>query len=144
MIGVIRAIGERGEEALRRGVLSFAGAGLIVVAAGFGAAALVEGLALIIPRAAALGVAALALLIAGGVCLSRGAQKGHAAESEKAGADAHLALAAAESGDWKRALNLALVEEARERPARAAALAALGGLILGALEGFEEAGRKQD
>lgn len=143
MIGVLRAIGERGEEALRRGVLSLAGAGLVVIAAGFAAAALVEALALIMPRGAALGAAALTLLIAGALCLSRAAKKQHATD-EKPGPAAHHALAAAESGDWKRALNLALVEEARERPARAAALAALAGLILGALEGFEEAGRNKD
>lgn len=68
MIGLLRAVGERGERALRRGVWSFAGAGLIVVALGFAGAAIVEALAAFLPRYAALGAATLFLLIAAAVC----------------------------------------------------------------------------
>lgn len=137
MIDLMRAIGERGETAVRRGLWAFAGAGLSVLALGFAAAAIVEGLAALMPRYLALGCGALALVVAAGLCFTR--LIGH----EDARANAPPAapvppLAAFGGADWKSALSLALVEEAREKPARAAALAALAGLILGALEGFEE------
>jgi hypothetical protein len=137
MIDLLRMIGARGEHAVRRGLWAFAGAGLAVLALGFAGAAMVEGLSLVMPRYLALGAAALALFIAAGICFAR------LAHHEKAGAQAPPAaavhpLAGLGAADWKSALSLALVEEAREKPARAAALAALAGLILGALEGFED------
>ncbi len=137
MIGLLRAVGERGERALRRGVWSFAGAGLIVVALGFAGAAIVEALAAFLPRYAALGAATLFLLIAAAVCFSLASKKSDAAPAD-APAPQSAQAAFAAPADWRSALNLALVEEAREKPARAAALAALAGLILGVLEGLDD------
>jgi hypothetical protein len=132
MISLLRAVGARGEEALRRGVLAFAGAGLVVVSLGFAGAAIVEALSEILPRGGAFAVAALFLLIAASVCFSLSARRG-----AKAGAAPDAQAAFAAPADWRSALHLALAEEAREKPARAAALAALAGLVLGALEGFD-------
>lgn len=139
MIGFLRAIGERGENAVRQGLWAFAGAGLIVLALGFAAGALVEALTLLMPRYAALGCGALALLIAAAICFAKISR--HQKALPVAPAAPPLASTFASMGggaDWKAALSLALVEEAREKPARAAALAALAGLILGALEGLED------
>lgn len=136
MIDLVRMIGERSENAVRRGLWAFAGAGLAVLALGFAGAAMVEGLSLVMPRYLALGAAALALLAAAAICFSRLSHHESARAQAPTAAAVHP-LAGLGGADWKSALNLALVEEARERPARAAALAALAGLILGALEGFE-------
>ncbi|MEK7265717.1 MAG: hypothetical protein AAB227_06415 [Pseudomonadota bacterium] len=137
MIDLMRAIGERGENALRRSLWAFAGAGLLVLASGFAAAAIVDGLATLMPRYLALGLGALVLLIAAGVCFARLSR--HAAAHAKAPSAAPASAFASLGGaDWKSALSLALVEEARDKPARAAALAALAGLILGVLEGLDE------
>ena len=130
MNDILRALGDRGERALRRSVWLFAGAGLIVIGLGFAGAALVEILVGILPRSAALGAATVFLLVVGAVCVSQASRKEPAPPRQ---------TTFAATGDWRGALNVALVEEARQRPARAAALAALAGLILGALEGLDEA-----
>lgn len=136
MIGILRAIGARGENAVRRSLWAFAGAGLIILALGFLAGALVEFLATLMPLYLALGCGAIALFILAAIFFAQVARDKRAAE-KSAPAPAHP-LAAIGGADWKSALGLALVEEARDKPARAAALAALAGLILGALEGFED------
>lgn len=143
MIDFLRIIGERGENAVRKGLLAFAGAGLILLALGFLAAALVDGLAMLMPLYLALGGGALLLFLAAGLCFARLAhqEKARAKAPPAASADPFAAFG---GPDWKSALGLALVEEAREKPARAAALAALAGLILGALEGFDESRTKSD
>lgn len=143
MIDLFRFFGERGEQALRRSVLFFAGAGLVVIALGFCAAAIVEALGAVIPRYAALGAAAVFLLGAAAIsfALARDPAKASPASGSSAsGASASSATQSAFSspGDWRSALNFALIEEAREKPARAAALAALAGLILGVLEGLDD------
>lgn len=137
MIDLFRAVSLRGEQALRRGAWSFAGVGLIVLAFGFGAAALVEALSAVIPRYAALGAAAFSLIIAAAVCFFLARGPGAPPPAAPTAAAAQAAFAA--PGDWRSALNRALIEEAREKPARAAALAALAGLILGVLEGLDDA-----
>ncbi len=133
MSDFLRAIGERGENAVRKSIWAFAGAGLIVLALGLAAAALVEALTLLMPLYAALGCGALALLIAAAICFAK------LSRHEKAPPALPVQPLTPPGGaDWKTALSLALVEEAREKPARAAALAALAGLIFGAVEGLEE------
>jgi membrane-bound ClpP family serine protease len=138
MTGILRAVGERSERALRRGIFAFAGAGLVVVALGFAGAAMVEALAALMPRFAALGLASAALFVAAAILFSLARQK--TAEKDPAPKGAAALSAFASPGDWRGALNLALIEEAKEKPARAAALAALAGLILGVLEGLDEKG----
>ncbi|NWG92127.1 MAG: hypothetical protein HXY21_06410 [Parvularculaceae bacterium] len=135
MNDILRALGDRGERALRRSVWLFAGAGLIVIGLGFAGAALVEILVGILPRSAALGAATAFLLVVGAVCVSQANRKEPPASDPAPPRQAAFAA----TGDWRGALNVALAEEARQRPARAAALAALAGLILGALEGLDEA-----
>ena len=138
MIGFLRAIGERGEHVVQRSLWAFAGAGLVVMALGFAAAALVGALKLLMPLYAALGCGALALLIAAAICFAKISLHEKAPPVAAAPSLAPVFASIAGAADWKSALSLALVEEARDKPARAAALAALAGLILGALEGFEE------
>jgi FtsH-binding integral membrane protein len=135
VIDILGAIGNRGERALRRSIWLIAGAGLVVIGLGFAAAALVEVLVAVLPRYAALGVATVFLLVVGAVCISQASRKGTSAADPAPPQQA----ASAAAGDWRGALNFALVEEARQRPARAAARAALAGLILGALDGLDEA-----
>jgi hypothetical protein len=137
MIGLLRALGDKGERALRRSVWAFAGAGFIVLGLGFAGGALIELLARFVPHYAALGVGAVTLLMAGGFCFVRVGQHRDADNTPPASAAASASVQALGEGDWRSALNLALVEEAREHPARAAALAALAGLVLGAIEGFD-------
>lgn len=135
MIDIIRALGERGETAMRRGLWSLAGVSVFVLALGFLAGAAVEFLATLMPRFAALGLIGLLLAILALICFARAPRRHETPPAPSAVA----ALSALEQGgDWKSALQIALIDEARERPARAAALAALAGLILGALEGFNE------
>lgn len=92
------------------------------------------------PHYAALGAAAAALLLAAGFCFAHVGRHRDADKSPPASAEAVASLNALGEGDWRSALNLALVEEAREHPARAAALAALAGMMLGAIEGLDAAG----
>lgn len=134
MIDLLRAIGERGESALRRGLWSFAGVGFIILTLGFLTGALVEFLAASWPRYAALGAGAAFPFIIALICFAR-AQRQHARQQSPAAASALSMLE--NSGDWKLALQVALIDEARTRPARAAALAALAGLVLGVLDGLE-------
>jgi len=137
MTGLFQAIGERGARAVRQTVLAFMGAGLVVLALGCASAALVDVLALSMPRYLALGAIAAVLLLAGGACLARaGAPSKAPAASSRA--PAFAAASPVSPPDWRAALQLALVEDARNRPARAAALAALAGLILGAMEGLDQ------
>lgn len=143
MIDILRIIGERGENAARKGLLAIAGAGLILLALLFLAAALVDGLAMVMPRYLALGGGALLLFLAAGACFARLAHDEKARAKAPPASSAHP-LASFNGADWKSALGLALVEEAREKPARAAALAALAGLILGALEGFDDSRTKSE
>jgi len=140
MIDLLRAIGERSESAVRRSLWAFAGAGLVVLAIGFAGAAMVEFLATLMPRYLALGCGALSMFILAAIFFAQVAS--HRQAAEKTASPPAQPLAAIGGADWKSALGLALVEEARDKPARAAALAALAGLILGALEGFEESRAK--
>ena len=141
MIDLLRAIGEKSERAVRRSVWAFAGAGLAVLALGFAGAAAVEALAAVMPRYLALACGAIGLLGLAAFCFAR--TKSHNVARATAPASPQPLAAFSAGADWRAALNLALIEDARERPARAAALAALAGLILGALEGFEESQGKQ-
>jgi FtsH-binding integral membrane protein len=142
MIDILKAVGDRGERAFRRTLYGVAGALLLVSALAFASAAIVEALTALMPRHAALGLGALFLLFAALVCFffARPKAAPHAPALAQA-ANAPRAFTA--PGDWRSALHLALIEEAQERPARAAALAALAGLVLGALEGFDEAGKEK-
>jgi hypothetical protein len=133
MIGFLDALGEKGAKALRRTLLAATGAGFIILAAGFAGAALVDLLALAVPRYVALGGIAAVLLVGGLLFLAAAGDRKTADPAQPIAGR----LAAASPGaapDWRTALQLALVEEAQDRPARAAALAALAGLILGAME----------
>jgi len=137
MIDVLQAVEQRGAKAVRRLLLATAGAGLLALSAGFAGAALVDMLALQMPRHAALGAIAATLLI-GGILFLASARERKASPAPAEDADRRAALSSVAATDWRTALQLALVEDARNRPARAAALAALAGLILGAMEGLRQ------
>ncbi len=136
MIDIFEAVGAKGATAIRRLLLAFAGAGLLVVATAFAGAALVDVLSLTMPRYGALAVIALVLLVGGLGFLAAGSARREPSKTSGT-PEALSAVSAAPSPDWRTALQLALVEDAQDRPARAAALAALAGLILGAMEGLQ-------
>jgi hypothetical protein len=137
MIGILQAVEQRGAKAVRRLLLATAGAGLLALSAGFAGAALADVLALQMPRYAALGAVAATLLI-GGIVVLASARERKASPAPAEDADRLAARSSAAATDWRTALQLALVEDAQDRPARAAALAALAGLILGAMEGLRQ------
>lgn len=137
MIDILQAVEQRGAKAVRRLLLATAGAGLLALSAGFAGAALVDVLALQMPRYAALGAIAVTLLI-GGILFLASARERKASPAPAEDADRLAALSSVAATDWRTALQLALVEDAQDRPARAAALAALAGLILGAMEGLRQ------
>jgi hypothetical protein len=62
MIGLLRALSDKGERAFWRSVWAFAGAGLLVLGPGFLGGAFVELLGRYVPHFAALGAGALAAL----------------------------------------------------------------------------------
>lgn len=138
MIDLLQSARRRGEAALRRGAWTFAGAGLFVLGCGFAAAALVAAIRIVAPAYVAFGAAAIGLVIAASVCVAR-------AQAPRDDAPAELGTLSAEAGavaddsDWRSLLNEALMREARDKPARAAAIAAVAGLILGAIEGLDDA-----
>lgn len=142
MIDILKAVGDRGERALRRTLFGVAGAFLLVAALVFAGGALVEALAALMPRYAALGLGAM-FLGAAALMFFLLARRKDAASPPAAAQTADTRRAFTLPRDWRGALHFALIEEAQERPARAAALAALAGLVLGALEGFDEAGKKK-
>lgn len=135
---LLRAIGEKSARAVRRALLAFAGLALLVLAMGFASEALVDALASAMPRYLALCAIAAALLIVGAVCLMAANSRPPAPPASRPPAEAVGAFSDGAPPDWKAALQLALAEDAQNRPARAAAMAALAGLILGALEGLNQ------
>jgi vacuolar-type H+-ATPase subunit I/STV1 len=140
MIDLFALARSKGEAALRRAAWAFAGAGLIVLALGFAAAAGVAALEIVAPDYVALAAGAAGLIICAAVCFARARPPGDAAPPPTA-AEGSLALDApgpADADDWRGLLNAALAREAREKPARAAAIAAIAGLILGAIEALDE------
>lgn len=141
MIDILRAVGDRSERAVQRALFAVAGAGLLVAALGFASAAIVEALASLMPRYAALAIGALFLGLGAAILLALSRRKDAPPAPPQTGTGSQAAFTA--PGDWRSALHLALVEEAQERPARAAALAALAGLVLGALEGFDDARKEK-
>ncbi|NWG70911.1 MAG: hypothetical protein HXY23_04770 [Parvularculaceae bacterium] len=143
MIDLLQSARAKGEAAVKRAVWAFAAAGLIVLAAGFAAASVVEALKLVAPAWAALALGATFLLLAGWLCQTR-AQ----APNPNATVEGTLSLggpdgapAGGAEGDWRALLNDALIKESRDKPARAAAIAAIAGLILGAIEGLDDRSR---
>lgn len=146
MIDLLQSARAKGEEALKRAVWAFAGAALLVLALGFSAAAMVEALKLVVPVWAAFGAGAFALLVCGWICVSRSQ-----APNANAAVEGALKLDEAGSGaladgvpsDWRGLLNDALIRESRDKPARAAAIAAIAGLILGAIEGLDQGSTRQ-
>lgn len=140
MIDLLQSARAKGEAAVKRAVWAFAAAGLIVVAVGFAAAALVEALKLVAPAWAAFAVGAIFLLLAGWLCQTRAqAPSYNATVAGTLGlAESEEAPASGGDGDWRALLNDALIKESRDKPARAAAIAAIAGLILGAIEGLDD------
>lgn len=136
MIDIFEALGAKGAKAIRRSLFAFTGAGLLVLATGFTGAALVEFLVQVMPRYGALGAIALVLLV-GGLSFLAAANARPAPLKTSGTPEALAAVSSTATSDWRTALQLALVEDAQNRPARAAALAALAGLILGAMEGLQ-------
>jgi len=144
MIGLLQSARAKGEAAVKRAVWAFAGAGLLVLAMGFAAAGLVEALKLIAPAWAAFSVGAIFLLLAAWLCGSRSEAPNQNSSAEGAlnlGNEEAGARLASDESDWRQLLNEALIRESRDKPARAAAIAAIAGLILGAIEGLDENGR---
>ena len=141
MIDLLHTARSRGEAAVRRAVWAFAGAGLLVTAAAFVAAGLVAALNLVIPLWAAFAAAASLLLFTAAICVARsrapnpGAGQNAGVEGSPSGAGAPNG---AMHGDWQSLLNDALIRESRDKPARAAAIAAIAGLILGAIDGLDD------
>lgn len=140
MIDLLQSARARGEAAVKRAVWAFAGAGLMVLAVGFAAAGIVEMLKLVAPTWAAFSLGAAFLLLAAWFCVTR-------AQTPNANATMEGALNLNEEegkatpgldGDWRKLLNEALIRESRDKPARAAAIAAIAGLILGAIEGLDD------
>lgn len=141
MIGLLTAAREKGEAALKRASWSLAGAGLVVVGLGFAAGAVVAALETVAPAYVAYGVAAAGLVAAALFCFAQAqapAETGAARAAGSLDGDLGGAQLAPHGGDWKSFLNEALAREARDKPARAAAIAAIAGLILGAIEGLDE------
>lgn len=139
MINMFRELERRGETALHKALWAFAGVSFTILALGLLGSAAAEALSLVMPRYAALGAGAAALAIFAAIAFAfAGRQGDHPNRDAKIAAPEGQQLSSRDNGDWRVALNLALIEEAREKPARAAALAALAGLILGAMEGLNE------
>lgn len=143
MIDLLQSARARGEAAVKRAVWAFAGAGLMVLAIGFAAAGIVEMLKLVAPAWAAFSLGAVFLLLAAGFCATRAQTPNTNATIEGAlnlnGEDGKATPGL--DGDWRQLLNEALIRESRDKPARAAAIAAIAGLILGAIEGLDEGRR---
>jgi hypothetical protein len=143
MIGLFAGLRGMGEAAMARARWSLAGAGLGVLALGFAAGAVVALLDLVAPTFVAFGAAALGLMAAAAICLARArAPDAISQPCARGSLDADAGGAAPADGDWRTLLNAALEREAREKPARAAAIAAIAGLILGAVEGLD--GKRPD
>jgi hypothetical protein len=138
MIGLLRILSDRGERAARRGLSALVAAGLLVLALGFGAGAVVEALAEFLPRYAALGIVAFLLAVAAAIVLHRSRAAPSAASAPPA--DVHPVVARRDV-DWRAAIEAALIRTAADEPARAAALAAMAGLVVGALDGLKDDGR---
>ncbi|MEQ1930520.1 MAG: hypothetical protein ABL957_08300 [Parvularculaceae bacterium] len=147
MIDLLHSARARGEAAVRRAVWALAGAGLLVTAAAFVAAGLVAALNLVIPLWAAFAAAASLLLFTAAICVARSRAPNTSQNSgynvgENAGVEGSPSGAGAPNGaahgDWQSLLNDALIRESRDKPARAAAIAAIAGLILGAIEGLDD------
>lgn len=139
MIGFLTAARAKGEEALKRATWSLAGAGLLVLALGFAAGAMVAALEIVAPPYIAYGAAALGLILAALFCFTRSrGPASHAPADAMGSVDGETAGLAPHGGDWKSFLSEALQREAQDKPARAAAIAAIAGLILGAIEGLDQ------
>ena len=136
MINLLQEARARGEAAMKRAVWGFAAAGLLVIAAGFVAAGAVAGLMEVAPAWAAFAIGALPLLALALFCLARA--RGPNANAAVEGAlRLDEGMHPANDADWRTLLDGAIAAEAREKPARAAAIAAIAGLILGAIEALD-------
>ena len=135
MFGLLDALKRQSETAFRGALMLAAAGGLIVIAAGFLAGALVVGLADHMPLWAALLCGAGGLLILALIALTLAKPK-HRATPAPTPSTAQTMLGLAASSGSLKDLILRLAEhEARTNPAAAAAIAAAAGLLLGALEG---------
>jgi choline-glycine betaine transporter len=137
VIDLLKEARARSEEAVRSAAWGFAGGALLVLALGFAAAALVEALLMFVPSWAAFSAGAVLLLLAGSICFARSRAKNKATALNLG--DLHEQPPFS-NGSWQALLNEALIRESREKPARAAAIAAIAGLVLGAIEGLDESG----
>lgn len=144
MIDLLQSARAKGEAAIKRAVWAFAGAGLLVLAMGFAAAGLVEAFKLIAPAWAAFSLGAFFLLLAAWFCGSRSHAPNPSSSAEGA-LNLHneegVAPLGSDASDWRHILNEALIRESQDKPARAAAIAAIAGLVLGAIEGLDESRR---
>jgi hypothetical protein len=134
MTRLLQSMRASGEAAWRRAQWAFAGVGIGVIALGCATAALVDGLMTVAPPYVAFAAAALFLLGAAIFCLSRAG----GADAPTNGAVQGSLAPGSDDGDLRTLLNSALLKEAMEKPARAAAIAAIAGLILGAVEALDE------
>lgn len=137
MIGLLRILSDQGERAARRGLSALAATGLLILALGFGAGAVVEALAEFVPRYAALGIIAALLAVAAAVLFHRSRAAPPAASAPPA---AVHAASVRQDVNWRATIEAALIRTAADEPARAAALAAVAGLLLGALDGLKDGG----
>jgi len=140
MIGFLQSLELRGEQTAARLTWALIGAGLVIAAAGFAAAAGVDALALAMPRYAAQAIVAVVLILIAAIAFARAhthhSRQPRRSEVDKAFAE-RLAAAPGDAG-LVDTINHLLTEEARASPAKAAALAALAGLIVGALDGLKK------
>lgn len=139
MIRFFESLKHKGEHALRAALLSAAGGGLLVLAIGFAAGALVLLLTAVMPLWGALLVGAGVLAVLAALALSAAAARPKAPEPDASTAPATALLAlAAQSGSVKDIVLRLAEHEARTNPAAAAAIAAAAGLLLGALDAQRE------
>lgn len=139
MFGLFASLKHRSEAALRSAILVAGAGGLVVLALGFAAGAMVLLLAETMPLWGALLAAAGALtLVALLFFLAARRPASPPASPPAAASIAALAGLAATSGSLKDLVLRLAEQEARTNPAAAAAIAAAAGLLLGALEGRNE------
>lgn len=143
MIPLFDTLRHKSQTALRSAVLTAAAAGLLILALGFAAGAIVLLLSTAMPLwgalltgAGALAFTALLLLVLSGIRPQRAAPAQPASVNE--GVSAALFGLAAQSGSLKDLILRLAEHEARSNPGAAAAIAAAAGLLLGALDAQRE------